>query len=355
MNKELLMRRCISLARKAAGFTSPNPMVGALLYKEGRVIAEDYHRKSGTPHAEALVLSKAGADSQGASLFVNLEPCCHRDKRTPPCTDAIIRSKVKEVIIGMRDPNPKVSGRGIEILRNSGIDVEEGLLKDDSERLNEAFIKFITKRQPFVILKTAMTLDGKIADPKGESKWITGEKARRLVHKTRGEVDAILTAIGTVKADNPRLTCRIRGKRNPLRVVIDPNFETPRESHIFKTPPITLFVTKAKNKTVYESSDTGVECFFYDDSLNMNLLMEELGRRNILSLMIEGGASLAGHAMEDGVVDKVMFFIAPKILGGRESFPAVGGKFFRSIFDAWDLRDCKMRAVGKDYLIEGYV
>ncbi|NOX19683.1 MAG: bifunctional diaminohydroxyphosphoribosylaminopyrimidine deaminase/5-amino-6-(5-phosphoribosylamino)uracil reductase RibD [Nitrospirae bacterium] len=353
---EAYIKRAIELARRAAGHTSPNPMVGAVLVKGGRVIAEDYHRAPGTPHAEALVLREAGPKAKGATLYVSLEPCCHTKKRTPPCTKAIIASGVKKVVVAMVDPNPQVSGKGIKELERAGIKVVSGVLEERARKLNEAYIKYITQRVPFVTLKVAMTLDGKIALPTGESKWITGERARRIVHRMRAASDAILTAIGTVKADNPQLTARLRGAKSPIRVVIDPELETPLEANILKMPPKTILVTKRKNSSrVSAYTDLGAEFIFYEDSLDLNYLMKELGRREITSVMIEGGSSLASHALHDAVVDKVVFFVAPKIICGKDSYPAVGGTACPGLQDAYKLRDFKARRVGEDLMIEGYV
>lgn len=358
MNKEDIkyIKRTLSLARRAEGHTSPNPMVGAVLVKRGRVIAEDYHRAPGTPHAEALVLTKAGSRAKGATLYVNLEPCCHTKKRTPPCTRAIIASGIKRVVVAMEDPNPQVSGRGIRELKKAGIEVVSGMLEDRARSLNEAYIKYITTGEPFVTLKIAMTLDGKIALPTGESKWITGERARRLVHRMRAASDAILTAIGTVKADNPRLTARLKGAKTPVRVVIDPGLETPLEANILDIPPPTILVTKRKNEARTEPyREKGADFIYYEEELDLKWLMKELGSREITSVMIEGGSSLSAHTLHDGVVDRVVFFIAPKIICGRDSYPAVGGMACPALQDAYKLIDLKARRVGEDLMIKGYV
>jgi diaminohydroxyphosphoribosylaminopyrimidine deaminase/5-amino-6-(5-phosphoribosylamino)uracil reductase len=350
------IKRTIRLAKKAAGRTSPNPMVGAIIVKAGRIIAEDFHRVPGTPHAEALVLAEAGAKAKGSVLYVNLEPCCHTNKRTPPCTKVIIATGVKKVVVAMEDPNPQVSGKGVKELRNAGIEVVTGVLDDEAGRLNEAYVKFITKRVPFVTLKVAMTLDGKIAMPSGESKWITGERARRYVHRMRSSVDAVITAIGTVLADDPELTARFRGAKNPMRVVIDPELKMPENARILDIPPETVIVTGAgRSKRLDEVRSKGVKLFLYKKRLHLQWLMERLGAMDVTSVMIEGGSSLASHALEDGVVDKVVFFIAPKIIGGRDSFPAVGGNPCASLSDAYRLRDIKVRTIGEDILVEGYV
>jgi diaminohydroxyphosphoribosylaminopyrimidine deaminase/5-amino-6-(5-phosphoribosylamino)uracil reductase len=361
MKDTAIMKRVLRLAAKARGMTSPNPMVGAVLVKNGKIIAEDYHRKPGAPHAEALVIDKAGEKAKGATLYVNLEPCCHTDKRTPPCTKAIIKAGIKKVVIGMKDPNPKVSGKGIEELSKSGINVASGILEKDSIRLNEAYAKYIMTKRPFVILKVAMTLDGKIATPEGESKWITGEKARELVHKIRGSVDAVMTAIGTVKADDPQLTARTKKTaRSPIRIVIDPEFEIPIDAKILNTPPKTVIVTKVSKGQVSESKkktllEKNIKIIDYEgEHVDLKWLMKKLGEMGIASVLIEGGSSLNSHALEYGIVDKVMFFIAPKIIGGEKSFPAVGGKVFRKLLDACLIKDIRVERIGEDVLIEGY-
>lgn len=363
MTDETFIKRTLVLAAKARGMTSPNPMVGALIVKNNEVIAEDYHRRPGTPHAEALVLQKAGDKARGSTLYVNLEPCCHTDKRTPPCTKGIIHSGIKKVIVAMTDPNPKVSGKGIRELEGAGIKVISGILEDKAKRLNESYIKYITTKKPFVILKVAMTLDGKIATPEGQSKWITGEKSRLMVHRLRSSVDAVMTAIGTVKADDPELTSRIKGGRNPKRIVIDPNLEIPLNARVVQTPPETIIVTKGVKDTNNKSHLAKVNyliksnnyILIFKDKLELNWLMRKLSEMGITSVLIEGGSSLSAHALEDGIVDKVMFFIAPKIIGGKESYPAIGGKSFRRLEDAYRLKDVTARRTGDDILVEGYL
>lgn len=356
------MRRALSLAARAKGATSPNPMVGAVLVKNGKIIAEDYHKKAGDPHAEALVISKAGKNAKNSTLYVTLEPCCHLDKRTPPCTQAIINSGIKRVFVAMEDPNPKVSGKGIEELKNHGIEVFCGILEDKAKKLNEAYIKFITTKTPFVILKTAMTLDGKIATPEGQSKWITGERARKIVHKIRGSVDAILTAIGTVKADNPELTARIKGvRKQPIRIVIDPQLEIPLDYKILNTPPKTIIVTKRSGtETNKQKKDSlvnkGIEIIEYDtDRVDLKWLMKTLGENGITSILIEGGSTLNAYALQDRIVDKVVFFIAPRIIGGKNSISAVGGDVYCRLEDAYLVSNMKIKRVGEDLMVEGYI
>lgn len=355
------MNRAISLAARARGMTSPNPMVGAILVKNGRIIASDYHRKPGQFHAEALVINSAKERAKGATLYVSLEPCCHKNKRTPPCTEAIIRAGIKKVYVAMEDPNPKVSGKGIKELTAAGIEVFTGILEEKAKRLNEAYIKYITTGMPFVTLKVAMTLDGKIATPTGQSKWITGENARKMVHRIRNTIDAVITAIGTIKADDPLLTVRgLRSGREhrPLRVVIDPNLEIPFKSRILITPPDTLIVMRegANLQKKEEILKGGVRIIEYPgERLDLRWLMKRLGEEEITSVLIEGGSSLNARALEDGVVDKVLFFIAPKIIGGKESYPAIGGKTYRPLEEAHLLKDVKIRRIGEDILIEGYI
>ena len=355
MQDAIYMRRALSLARRARGMTSPNPMVGAVLIKNGRILAEDYHRKAGTPHAEALAIAKAGDKARGSTLYINLEPCCHMEKRTPPCTKAIIRAGIEKVVIAMKDPNPRVAGLGIDELQGAGIEVRSGILEDRAQRLNEAYIKYITTGKPLVILKIAMTLDGKIATPEGQSKWITGEKARKLVHRLRSSVDAVLTAIGSVKADDPQLTARFPHSKNPARIVIDPNLEIPLNASVLKIPPETIIVTRNAGDKADHLEKSGVTILPFKEKLDLQRLMEHLGKRHITSVLIEGGSSLNAHALEDGIVDKVMLFIAPKIIGGKDSYPAVGGKTFRKLEEAYRLKDISLRKIGDDFLIEGYV
>lgn len=365
MNDEFYIKRVLRLAAKARGMTSPNPMVGAILVKEGVIISEDYHRRPGSPHAEALVIEKAGKAAVGATLYVNLEPCCHIEKRTPPCTRVIINAGIREVIIGMRDPNPKVCGKGVLELERAGILVRTGILEKEARKLNEFYIKYITSGRPFVILKTAMTLDGKIATPDGESKWITGEKSRKMVHRIRSSVDAILTAIGTVKADDPQMTSRIRNGKNPLRILIDPRLEVPMDAKILRVPPETIIVTRKiairdTQKRILEKKkkihDKGIQIIEYKGKkASLVWLLEKLWEKGITSILIEGGASLNAYALKEGIVDKIMFYIAPKIMGGVKSFPAIGGKQHRKLGEMYSVREAKIRRIGDDFLIEGYI
>ncbi len=355
MNHEFFIKRTLRLAAKAKGLTSPNPMVGAVLVKNGKILFEAYHEKPGTPHAEALVLSKASEKVKDAILYINLEPCCHTDKRTPPCTKVIIKSGVKKVVVGMIDPNPKVSGKGLLELQNAGIEVVTGVLEDEAKRLNEFYIKHITTGKPFVILKVAMTLDGKIATPEGQSKWITGEKSRKFVHQLRSSVDAVMTAIGTVKADDPQLTSRIKTGKNPVRIVIDPALEIPVNAKILQTPPDTIIVTKTQSSKTNYLLNSGIKFIFYKINLDLNWLMKKLGEMGIISVLVEGGSSINSYCLNEAIIDKVMFFIAPKIIGGKDSFPAVGGKTYKKLEDAFRIKNTTVKKIGEDFMIQGYI
>ena len=360
MSDTIYMHKALELAARARGKTSPNPMVGAVIVKSGRIIAADYHRKAGTPHAEALVLNKAGTRAKGATLYVNLEPCCHTRKRTPPCTDAIINCGIKEVVVAMVDPNPYVSGLGIKTLRKAGIRTRTGILKKDAHKLNEVFIKFITKNEPFVTLKIAQSLDGKIATSKGESKWITGPRARNEVHKMRREVDAILTGMGTVEKDNPSLDCRVSRTRNPYRIIVDSSLRIRSSSKVLRhNDNMTIIATtsRASDKKIKSILKGGNQVLVIKEKkgrVDLKELMRELGKLKISSLLIEGGSSISASALSAGIVDKVMFFSAPKIIGGIDSIPSVGGSSPSRLSNAIALKDFKVTAYGKDFLFEGY-
>jgi diaminohydroxyphosphoribosylaminopyrimidine deaminase/5-amino-6-(5-phosphoribosylamino)uracil reductase len=333
-------------------------MVGAVLVKQDRIIAEGYHKKAGTPHAEAIAIDAAGSSAVGSTLYVTLEPCCHKDKRTPPCTEKIIRSKISKVVIAMIDPNPKVSGKGVEELKKAGITTVTGILDKKARDLNEVYIKHITKKSPFVVLKVAMTLDGKIATPLGESKWITGEKARKEVHRLRGRVDAILSAIGTVRADDPQLTCRTGNGRDAIRVILDPELEISPEARVLSCPPQTVIVTRtvASSRKKEILTQKGVLFIEHEsDRADLGRLVDRLYTMGITSILVEGGSSLNSSCLEAGIVDKVMFFIAPKIIGGKDSFPAVGGKIFRSLQHPFMLQSTTVRRFGNDILVQGYL
>jgi len=360
MDDTRFMKRALTLAARARGRTSPNPMVGAVIVKGGRIIAEGYHRRAGTPHAEAIAIEGAGRRARGSTLYVNLEPCCHTEKRTPPCTGKIIRAGIKRVVVAMVDSNPMVSGRGISELRSSGISVDVGVMEEKAMELNEAYIKYITTKRPFVILKLGQSMDGKIATAQGESKWITGERARQAVHRLRDEVDAVMVGIGTILKDNPSLDCRINGGRNPYRIVLDSRLRIPLNSKVLghgdrKTIVVT---TKGAWGKISKIEATGSRVIIVSEKggrVDMGGLMDELGRMGIMSVMIEGGSSIAASALSEGIVDKVMFFIAPVIIGGIDAIPSVGGRSPLSLKDSIRIKRIRIKRVGEDILFEGYI
>lgn len=362
MSKNRLhIRKALALAARGIGRTSPNPAVGAVIVRNNRVIAADYHKKAGEPHAEALAIAKAGDDAKGATLYINLEPCCHTDKKTPPCTSSIIRSGIKKVVVSMLDPNPKVSGKGIEYLNNAGVETEVGVMEREANKLNEAFVKFITTNRPFVVLKIAQSMDGKIADAKGESKWITGEKARAHVHKLRNELDAVLVGIGTVIKDDPSLDCRLPRGRNPYRIIVDSTLKISPKAKVLKYSDgktIIAAMTSAKKEKINAIKKAGHHVLLVkgrNKQVDLNDLAVKLGSMGISSIMIEGGSHIAASALAAGIVDKVIFFTAPKIMGGSCAVTSVEGGAPASLINAIKIRDLKTRRFGEDILIEGYV
>lgn len=350
------MRLCLRVASKGKGFVSPNPLVGAVVVKEGRILGKGYHPAYGAPHAEVFALQEAGEEARGATLYVNLEPCAHYGK-TPPCTKAIIKAGIKEVVIGMSDPNPLVRGKGIKELQEAGIDVKIGVLEEEARRLNETYIKFITEGIPFVTLKMAQSLDGKIATKSGESRWITGEKARQFVHRLRREYDAVLVGAGTVLADNPSL--RVYGKgRDPMRIVLDGKGRVSPSAKVFQTG-VRRFVfttSSASPSWVKELQDRGVEVIISKGKkVDIEGMLKELGKRGIASLLVEGGGETAASFLEAGVVDKLLFFIAPIIIGGREAKTSVEGEGCQNLSEAIKLNYSRIRKIGEDILIEAYL
>jgi diaminohydroxyphosphoribosylaminopyrimidine deaminase/5-amino-6-(5-phosphoribosylamino)uracil reductase len=363
---EKYMAMALDLAEKGRGRTSPNPMVGAVVVNGGQVVGQGWHKKAGTPHAEVLALNEAGKKAEGATLYVNLEPCCHKDKLTPPCSDAVIESKVARVVVGMVDPNPKVSGRGVQALRDAGIEVTVGVLGGRAGRLNEAFAKLITTGCPFVTMKVAQTLDGKIATSTGESKWITGPEARRLGHVVRDQVDAIVVGIGTVLRDDPSLTTRLdeagEDIHDPHRIILDSHLRIPLDAKVLNTSSkantyiaTTIAASTHKMKEIKEKKGELLIVDEVEGRVSLPLLLEELARMGMTHVLIEGGARVNAEALRTGVVDKVMFFIAPKLLGGDDARGSIGGKSPESLNAAVPLTGVRYQKVGEDILIEGYI
>ena len=359
------MQRALDLAQQAKGRTSPNPLVGAVVVKDGKVIGEGYHQQAGTPHAEVHALNAAGAEAKGATLYTNLEPCCHWG-RTPPCTEALIRAGIAQVYIAEVDPNPSVAGKGVQQLQNAGIEVHVGVCRREASDLNEVHRKYIQTGKPFVILKTAMSLDGKIATAAGDSQWITSEASRQRGHEVRDTVDAILVGRGTVARDNPALTTRLQNGdgQDATRIVLDSHGRTPPDARIFNTDSeagVIVAVTPAapaENVDALEKAGAAVITVpaTHGNKVCFQSLMERLGKREITSVLIEGGSEINGSAFAAGIVDKVMCFIAPTLIGGQDAPGPIGGIGIRSLSDAVHLRRMRVTPIdGQDFLIEGYL
>lgn len=357
------MAEALRLAGRARGRTSPNPMVGAVVVKRGRVVGRGYHKRAGGPHAEVTALGEAGPRAQGSTLYVNLEPCTVKG-RTPPCAPLVARSKVARVVVGIEDPNPAVSGRGVKYLRRRGVEVTAGVLAERCARLNEIFTKHITTGLPFVILKAACTLDGKIATSSGDSKWISCEASRRWVHRLRAEVDAVAAGIGTVVADDPLLTARCgRPARQPARVVIDRNLRISTEARVLEAneagPTIVVTSKRVGGAKARALAERGVEVLHVPRAAGGGMdfaeMLRELGRREITSVLIEGGAAIGAAALESRVVDKVFYFFAPKIVGGHAAPGPVGGRGRDRLGEAIKLGRMSVRRIGEDLMVEAYV
>ncbi len=360
---EKYLQQALKLAARGRGRTSPNPMVGALVVKNDTIVGKGFHPAAGKPHAEVYALREAGEMARQATMYVTLEPCNHQG-RTPPCTEAIIAAGINRVVIGMEDPNPKVAGSGITRLRGAGIETVSGILEDKCRRLNEAYIKYITTRTPFVTLKIAASMDGRIATHTGHSHWITSEQSRRYVHRLRDETDAILIGIGTLLQDNPRLTTRLPGKkgRNPYRIIVDSHLRTPLHADIFGTDSrekliLATSCTKHDQLKLYRDRTYRILQIPADDlgQLDLKFLMKELAELEIMSLIIEGGSEINGSAVDAGIVDKICFFYAPLLIGGRGSIGMIGGRGIDFIPDAQRIKEVKIRRFGPDLCVEGYL
>lgn len=359
------MRMALSLALKGEGFTSPNPYVGAILVKGNRVVGKGYHKRAGSPHAEIVALNSSGVKAKGSTLYVNLEPCIHYG-RTPPCVPEIVKAGIKRVVIGMIDPNPLVSGKGIEKLKSEGIDTQVGILEGDAKRVNEIYIKYITKEEPFVVLKWAMSLDGKIATCTGDSRWISHESSREVVYRMRGKFDAILIGIETLIKDDPILTTHQKGRKEPKRVIIDSMGRIPLSCKLLKEVEepvrggkIILATTHhIKKEKIEELKNRRVEIIFTEEKnrqVNLKDLMKELGRRQITSLMVEGGGEVTASFLKDRLADRVLLFTSPIIIGGRDAKTPVEGEGVKKVAEAISIHRLSYRRVGEDIMIEGYI
>lgn len=371
------MRRAIELAKKGGGYVHPNPLVGCVVVNDGAIIAEGYHEKYGEYHAERNALTRCNTETKGASLYVTLEPCCHYGK-TPPCTEIIIEKGIKKVFVGILDPNPLVAGKGVKMLQEAGIEVEVGLCENEIREMNKVFLKYITTKKPYVIMKTAMTLDGKIAAHTGDSKWVTNEESRKMVHELRSELAGVVVGIGTVLADDPMLTCRLEGNHHqPVRIVVDSNLRIPVDSQLVKTAreyrtivATTVISTEAERNgeisfncrrfldSLRSLEMTGVEvleCQSKNNHVDINDLMIKLGSMGIDSLLLEGGGTLNAAFLEAGCVDEVWTFIAPKIIGGEGAKTPVSGKGIDKMSAAINLQNIDIQNINGDILIKGKI
>ncbi len=356
MTNEEYMSVALEEAKKGIGFTNPNPMVGAVIVKDGKIISKDYHRRYGEFHAERNAVLKCTEDMTGAEIYVTLEPCCHYGK-TPPCTQVIIDSGIKKVYIGSNDPNPLVAGKGAEILRSHGIEVETGILKEECDRLNRVFFHYITYKTPYVVMKYAMTADGKIASVTGKSKWISNEQSRCDVQYSRLRYAGIMAGVNTVLKDNPMLTCRLENGRNPVRIICDSQLKTPLNSNIVKTakdvPTIIACLGTAENTKAYEQSGIKVIQTPSDNGhVDLKYLMKKLGEEQIDSILLEGGGELNFSALQSGIVNRIQAYISPKILGGKSAPSPVGGMGFDSPDSGVNLGSPEITYFGNDVLIE---
>lgn len=355
------MELALDLAASAKGRTNPNPLVGAVIVKDGVIVGTGLHRKAGEPHAEVHAFNMAGQHAEGATLYVTLEPCSHFGK-TPPCANLVKESKVSRVVVAMQDPNPEVAGRGIRLLREAGIEVEVGVLEQQARKLNERFIHNMLTAKPFVISKYAMTLDGKLATHTGHSKWITGEAARHEVHKLRNEVDAILVGIGTVLADNPSLTTRLPegGGKNPIRIVLDRELRVPLDATVVQTDTAkTIIVTTddANTEKIVALQNQGVTLIFVSKNefgLDINEMLDKLYILGITDVLVEGGGKVNASFLRAGLIDKYFIYIAPKLLGGRNSLTPVTGADVENMSDAIDVEFDGVIQIGADLCVTAY-
>ena len=356
-----MMRNSLRLAKKGCGFVAPNPLVGATIVKNGKIIGQGWHQKFGEAHAEINAINNATESVKGASIYVSLEPCSHQGK-TPACSLALIQHGFKRVIIASLDPNPLVSGNGVRMLKKAGLEIEVGILEKDALKLNERFFKFIQTKKPFVALKMAMSLDGKIATSNGESKWITNEKSRAFAHRLRLQYSSILVGINTVLTDDPSLNVRLKNSKtkNPLRIVLDSKLQIPLEAKILNIniAPTWIATTKqASSIKIKQLENLGVKVLVFpkkEGKIDLQFLMNELGKANIDSLLVEGGGTVNFGFAKEKLADKVYAFLAPKLIGGESAKTGMEGAGFASLSDAIDLKNLSYKKLKNDLLIEAY-
>lgn len=358
MDDVAYMRQAVALARRGTGWTAPNPLVGAVVVKDGKVIGRGYHARCGGLHAERAALADCTVSPRGATMYVTLEPCCHQG-RQPPCTDAILAAGIARVVVGSDDPNPLVAGKGLEILRRGGVEVVSGVLREACDALNPVFFHFIRTKRPYVVMKYAMTMDGKIATRTGASRWITGEAARRRVHRDRHRYTAIMAGVGTVLADDPMLNCRIKGGKNPVRIICDTHLRTPLTSQIVRTAGEipTILATCAEPSLYGPYLDAHCQVWTLperDGHVDLDALMDRLGSGGIDSVLLEGGGTLNWAALESGIVQRVQAYVAPKLFGGDAKSP-VEGQGVALPDQAVALKNTRISRVGEDILLESEV
>lgn len=357
---EYFMEAAIKLALKGKGKTSPNPMVGALVVKNGKIIGKGFHERAGLAHAEIMALTEAGKNAKGATLYVTLEPCAHFG-RTPPCVDSIIKSGIKEVVIGMIDPNRLNNGKGVIILKEHRIKVKVGFLENKLKKINESFIKYITKGVPFITVKVAESLDGRIATKTGDSKWITSDKSRSLSHRMRQDYDAIMVGVNTVLRDNPKLDTWF-SKKHPKKVIVDSQLSVPQNAFIFSGNSQVILVTlpakpgqETENRKILAQKAKILEVKEKTGQINLKDMLKKLARLEITNIIVEGGGTLNGSLFDEGLVDKVLIFISPKIIGGKEAIGSVMGRGISRMEKAIRLKNITLKRIGEDFLVEGYV
>ena len=354
------MRRALALAENGRGHVDPNPMVGAVIVREGRIIAEGWHHVYGSLHAERDALSSCTESVAGATMYVTLEPCCHFGKQ-PPCTDAIVKAGISRVVTAMTDPNPLVAGKGTEILRSHGIEVQTGLLEKETIYLNRVFLKYITTRKPWVVLKSAVTLDGRIAAASGDSRWVSSEESRRLAHGLRGQCTAVLAGIGTVLADNPKLNCRLEGMRQPVRIIADSRASLPLGSALVRSVgscrTVVAHIADAPQERIAALRSHGVEtleCASSCGRVDVADLLDRLGAMGLSSVLVEGGGELNWSLISADCVDEYYVFVAPKIVGGRTAKGFVGGEGFGLMDQAAPVVIESVVPSGCDWLLHGF-
>lgn len=351
------MLRAVELAKNGAGNVSPNPMVGAVIVKNGKIIGEGWHKKYGSDHAEVNAFKSASESTEGAEMYVTLEPCSHYG-HTPPCAKAIIDHKIKKVYVGLKDPNPKVSGKGIQMLRQAGIEVIENYCEASCREINQIFLKYITTKTPYIVMKYAMTLDGKIAAYTGDSKWVSNKQSRNMVQSLRNDLKGIMVGINTVLKDDPRLTCRIRDGIDPIRIVLDTQLKISEKAKVLGSECIIATANtadKAKIKKIKSTGTNIIECPINQYGVDIEFLLNKLGELNIDSILVEGGGTLNYSILSQGLADKIIAFISPKIIGGRSALTPVEGKGFDLMSKAVKLSNISIKNFDDDICISGYL